>query len=97
MRAIGASNFDIQKIVLVEGLFIGILSWAGGIFLSAPITSALVYGVGVAIFKSPLKFTFGVQGIMIWLAITLVLAVLASAIPARRASRLTVRDTLAYE
>ena len=97
MRAIGASNFDIQKIVLVEGLFIGLLSWAFGILLSAPITSALVYGVGVAIFKSPLKFTFGVQGIMIWLAITLVLAVLASAIPARKASRLTVRDTLAYE
>ncbi len=97
MRAIGASNFDIQKIVLVEGLFIGLLSWAGGILLSAPITSALVYGVGIAIFKTPLQFTFGVEGIGIWLAITLVLAILASALPARRASRLTVRDTLAYE
>ncbi len=97
MRAIGASNFDIQKIVLVEGLFIGLLSWGAGVLLSAPITSALVYGVGVAIFKSPLTFTFGVEGIMIWLVITLVLAILASALPARRASRLTVRDTLAYE
>ncbi len=97
MRAIGASNFDIQKIVLVEGLFIGLLSWAGGILLSAPITSALVYGVGVAIFKSPLPFTFGVEGIMTWLGITLFLAALASALPARKASRLTVRDTLAYE
>ena len=97
MRAIGASNFDIQKIVLVEGLFIGLLSWAGGILLSAPITSALVYGVGIAIFKTPLQFTFGIDGIMIWLAITLGLAILASALPARRASRLTVRDTLAYE
>ncbi len=97
MRAIGASNFDIQKIVLVEGLFIGLLSWGAGVLLSAPITSALVYGVGVAIFKSPLTFTFGVEGIMIWLVITLVLAILASALPACRASRLTVRDTLAYE
>ncbi|MBT7190589.1 MAG: FtsX-like permease family protein [Anaerolineae bacterium] len=97
MRAIGASNFDIQKIVLVEGLFIGLLSWTGGILLSAPITSALVYGVGLAIFKTPLQFTFGVQGIVTWLAITLGLAILASALPARRASRLTVRDTLAYE
>jgi putative ABC transport system permease protein len=97
MRAIGASNFDIQKIVLVEGLFIGLLSWAGGILLSAPITSVLVYGVGVAIFKTPLQFTFGLKGILIWLSITLVLAILASALPARRASRLTVRDTLAYE
>jgi len=97
MRAIGASNLDIQMIVLVEGLFIGLLSWGASILFSVPITSALTYGVGVAIFKSPLAFTFGVQGIMIWLAITLGLAALASALPARRASRLTVRDTLAYE
>ncbi len=97
MRAIGASNFDIQKIVLVEGLFIGLLSWSVGIIFSIPITSALTYGVGVAIFKSQLPFAFGLQGIMIWLAITMVLAVLASALPARKASRLTVRDTLAYE
>ena len=97
MRAIGASNWDIQMIVLVEGLFIGLLSWGASILFSVPITSALTYGVGVAIFKSPLAFTFGMQGIMIWLAITLGLAALASALPARRASRLTVRDTLAYE
>ncbi len=84
-------------IVLVEGLFIGLLSWGASIFFSVPITSALTYGVGVAIFKSPLAFTFGIDGIMIWLAITLGLAALASALPARRASRLTVRDTLAYE
>ncbi len=97
MRAIGASNFDIQKIVLVEGLFIGLLSWAAGVLLSAPITSVLVYGVGVAIFKSPLVFTFGVDGILLWLGLTLFIATLASALPARRASKLTVRDTLAYE
>lgn len=97
MRAIGASNFDIQKIVLVEGLFIGLLSWGVSIIFSIPITSVLTYGVGTALFKSPLPFAFGVQGIMTWLALTLGLAILASALPARRASKLTVRDTLAYE
>ena len=97
MRAIGASNFDIQKIVLVEGLFIGLLSWVFGVLFSAPITSVLVYGVGVAIFKTPLAFTFGMDGIMLWLGLTLFIAALASALPARRASKLTVRDTLAYE
>ncbi|MBT3338653.1 MAG: ABC transporter permease [Anaerolineae bacterium] len=97
MRAIGASNFDIQKIVLVEGLFIGLLSWMAGIAFSIPITSALTYGVGVAIFKSPLPFTFGMDGILLWLFLTIIIATFASALPARRASRLTVRDTLAYE
>jgi len=97
MRAIGASNMDIQMIVLVEGMTIGLISWAASLVLSIPITSVLTYGVGVAIFKAPLDFTFGIEGILTWLIGTLFIAALASALPARRASRLTVRDTLAYE
>jgi len=97
MRAIGASNMDIQMIVLVEGLTIGLISWAASLVISIPITSVLTYGVGVAIFKAPLDFTFGIDGILTWLIGTLIIAALASALPARRASRLTVRDTLAYE
>jgi len=97
MRAIGASNWDIQMIVLLEGLTIGLISWAASLLFSIPITFVLTYGVGVAIFKAPLGFTFGVEGILTWLVSTLLIAALASALPARRASRLTVRDTLAYE
>jgi ABC-type lipoprotein release transport system permease subunit len=40
---------------------------------------------------------YGMTGIIAWLLFTLFLASIASALPARRASRLTVRDTLAYE
>lgn len=97
MRAIGATNVDIQVIVLVEGLTIGLISWAASLLMSIPITAVLTYGVGVAIFKAPLGFTFGINGILTWLFGTLFIAALASALPARRASRLTVRDTLAYE
>lgn len=97
MRAIGASNGDIQWIVLVEGLVIGLLSWLSSIALSIPFTSVLTTGVGVAIFKAPLPVVYGLEGIFVWLFGTLIIAVLASALPARRASRLTVRDTLAYE
>ena len=84
-------------IVLVEGVTIGMISWAVSLLISIPITSILTYGVGVAIFKAPLDFTFGIDGILTWLFGTLIIAALASALPARRASRLTVRDTLAYE
>jgi putative ABC transport system permease protein len=97
MRAVGAANMDIQMIVLVEGMAIGLISWAASLLFSIPITSILTYGVGVAIFKAPLAFTFGIDGILTWLFGTLIIAALASALPARRASRLTVRDTLAYE
>lgn len=76
---------------------IGLASWALGVVFSLPITYVLIYGVGIAIFKSPLTFVFGWSGCLAWLAVMLVIAAFASAIPAWRASRLTVRDTLAYE
>jgi len=97
MRAIGASNGDIQSIVIVEGMVVGLISWAISIVLSLPITNILCYGVGMALLTAPMPPVYGLSGILAWLIFTLVLAAIASAWPARRASRLTVRDTLAYE
>jgi putative ABC transport system permease protein len=97
MRAIGASNWNIQSIVLVEGMLIGVLSWIVSIALSIPITVALCAGVGVALFSMPLPPVYGMMGITAWLAGILIIGGLASALPAHRASSLTVRDTLAYE
>src|SRR6266498_320432 len=97
MRAIGASNGDIQGIVIVEGMVIGLISWAISILVAIPITGVLCFGVGMAILTAPMPAVYGVTGIIAWLIFTLVLATIASALPARRASRLTVRDTLAYE
>ncbi len=97
MRAIGASNGDIQAIVITEGMVIGLISWAISILLSIPITNVLCFGVGMAIMTAPMPAVYGVTGIIAWLIFTIILGTLASALPARRASRLTVRDTLAYE
>jgi putative ABC transport system permease protein len=97
MRAIGASNGNIQGIVIVEGLVVGLLSWVISILLAFPITNVLTFGVGIAILTAPMPAVYGLDGILAWLIGTLIIATVASAIPARRASNLTVRDTLAYE
>jgi putative ABC transport system permease protein len=97
MRAIGASNGNIQSIVIVEGLVVGLISWLIAIFFSIPITNILCYGVGVSMMTAPMPPAYDIQGSITWLVGTLVLATLASALPARTASRLTVKDTLAYE
>jgi len=97
MRAIGASNGDIQGIVIVEGMVIGLISWVISILLSIPITVVLTTGVGLAILTAPMPAVYGISGILAWLIGTLLIATLASALPAQRASSLTVRDTLAYE
>jgi putative ABC transport system permease protein len=97
MRAIGASNGDIQGIVIVEGMVIGLISWILSIVISIPITVVLTTGVGLAILTAPMPAVYGISGIIAWLIGTLLIATLASALPAHRASSLTVRDTLAYE
>ena len=97
MRAIGAADLDIQLIVIAEGLAVGLASWLAAVLFSIPITYLLTYGVGISIFQSPLPVVFNWAGSLAWLVGILLVATLSSAIPAWRASRLTVRDTLVYE
>ena len=97
MRSIGASNRAIQAIVIVEGIVIGLVSWAISILVSLPITGVLTFGVGMAILNVPMASSYDASGILVWLIFTLLLSFVSSSLPAARASRLTVRDTLAYE
>jgi ABC-type lipoprotein release transport system permease subunit len=78
-------------------MLIGFISWSISILLSIPITGVLCYGVGVAVLSAPMEPVYGLTGIFAWLIFTLVLTLISSALPARGASRLTVKDTLAYE
>jgi putative ABC transport system permease protein len=97
MRAIGAYNEVILKLVIVEGLLIGLISFGLGAALSFPISTMLANIVTQAIFKTSASATFTLLGFAIWLGVVLFLAVIASVIPARNASRLTIREVLAYE
>ena len=97
MRAVGASDGSIVKIFIVEGVFIGVLSWLIGAVLAFPIGKLLSNAVGVAFTEAPLSYTFSVNGTLLWLAVVLVLAAAASILPAWNASRLSVREILAYE
>ncbi|NJP04658.1 MAG: ABC transporter permease [Chloroflexaceae bacterium] len=97
MRAIGASDGTVLQIVVVEGIVIGLISWMLGASLAFPISKLLSDQVGLLFFRIPLSFSFSVTGMLYWLTISMVLAALASFLPAWSASRLTVRDVLAYE
>jgi putative ABC transport system permease protein len=97
MRAIGASSGSILQMVIVEGLFIGLLSWLLGALLAVPIGKGLAYVVGISFLQSPLQFVFSPDGFLLWLALVVVISTLASVLPARTASRLTIREVLAYE
>jgi putative ABC transport system permease protein len=97
MRAIGASDRSIRQIVIVEGIVIGMLSWVIGVALAWPISRVLADAVGQSFLRRSLDFEFSMLGVGLWLAVVLVVATAASLFPAWRASRLTVREVLAYE
>jgi putative ABC transport system permease protein len=97
MRAIGATGGAVRQIVVVEGVLIGGLSGLIGALIALPFGQLLSELVGVAFWQSPLNYTFSVAGVAIWLTVVMALASLASALPAWRAARLTVREVLAYE
>lgn len=97
MRAVGATGAAIRGIVIGEGALIGVLSWLVGLILALPVSQLLSNVVGMAFLRTPLSYRFSVQGALLWLGIILILAAIASLWPARNASRLSVREVLAYE
>lgn len=97
LRAIGASDGAVRQIVLAEGVVIGMLSWSVGSLLAVPMSMMLSEQVGLALLGSPLSYTFSLGGTFLWLLIVGFLSVAASLGPARSASRLTIREVLAYE
>ena len=97
LRAIGASDGAVRLIVLGEGIVIGWLSFIAGGILSIPFSHILSQQVGMALLGSPLDYTFSINGLILWFVIVTVLAAVASLGPARGASRLTIREVLAYE
>jgi putative ABC transport system permease protein len=96
MRAIGATSSMVLRCVVSEAVFTGLLSWLIAIPLCLPLTAQVGRLVGSISFGTPLPLLLSPVAVGIWLAGVLVASVAASALPARKAARLTVRETLAY-
>jgi len=97
MRAIGASDGGIQQIFLIEGLFIGLLSWLISGAAAVPFTYVLDTMVGNSLLYAPLVTTFSLGGVLTWLFIVVVTVALSCYWPARNAAQTRVRELLAYE
>lgn len=97
MRAIGASDRILMRMVMIEGLTIGCIGWLAGAMLSFPISVMLSNAITLALFGASSQLGYSITGFIIWLVVDLVLSVIASITPARSATRLTVREVLSYE
>lgn len=97
MRAIGASDGAVRQVVTVEGMVVGVVSWLIGAVLAWPLGYMLSNQVGYAMAQAPLSYIFSWGGVFLWLGVALLLTILASWLPARRAMKISVREALVYE
>jgi putative ABC transport system permease protein len=97
MRAYGAKNTAVFRIVIIEGILIGMLSWLLAIGFSLPLSEALARTIGLSFLAFPLSATYSISGIGLWALLVIIISIVASFLPALHAVRLTVTQVLAYE
>jgi len=97
LRALGATPRVVWLLVVAEGTVICLASWEAAALLSWPLSRGLGRGLVLHAFRSGMDFTFEASGLAVWLLVSLLLAVLGSFVPAWNATRVTVREALAYE
>lgn len=97
MRAIGATPRKVRRLIVAEGLIIGILSIVVGFVVSIALSYFMGRFIGHISFRTTLTLTISMSAITIWVLIVMVGSYLATILPARRANRVTTREALAYE
>ncbi|HKN85009.1 MAG TPA: FtsX-like permease family protein, partial [Pyrinomonadaceae bacterium] len=97
MRALGATPRIVWLMVVAEGIVIGVSSWVIAALLAWPISKAVGNFLVGVMFQSGLDFVFEPWGLVIWLGVSTGISALSSFLPAWRASRVTIREALAYE
>jgi putative ABC transport system permease protein len=96
LRAVGARSRSILGIFVMEGMLQGLLSWFVAVPLSFLVSPALANALGNAMFGATLNYQYNWTAVVVWFVTVLIISILASLLPARGATRISVRDSLAY-
>jgi len=93
MSAIGATASTVRRLVVLEGVFIAGVSCAIAAIPAVLLTAVMIGNLSLPV---SLPFQISAPGVAIWVVVVILGAALATLAPAFRASRLTVREALAY-
>ncbi len=96
LRAIGATQAQVRRMVLAEALLLGAVGAALGIVAGLAMGYSLTALIG-AVMSSTFTYSFPWEGVLAALVLALLLAALASVLPARQAARLQIVRALQYE
>jgi putative ABC transport system permease protein len=96
LRAVGARSRTILGIFMMEGVLQGLLSWVVALPISLLTTPLLAKALGVAMFGATLDYSYNWAAVGLWFVFIMVISAVASIMPANSATRISVRDSLAY-
>lgn len=96
MRSIGAGSGPIRGMLIMEGLLQGLFSFLVATPLAYLLARPLANALGQTMLAIDLDYAFNFQAVVIWLLAVVVIAVIASILPSRSATRVSVRESLAY-
>ena len=96
LRAVGARSPTIMGMFLMEGLLQGVFSWIVSVPVSLLVSQQLAQTLGQVMFSTNLFYQYNQSAVLVWLIAVVIISTLASIIPARNATRISVRASLAY-
>jgi putative ABC transport system permease protein len=96
MRAVGAPARTILALFIMEGGLQGFLSWLVAVPIALLVARPLARQLGQTMIEVDLDYAFNWTAVLIWLISVMVIAFLSSILPARRATRISVRESLAF-
>jgi len=96
LRAVGARSRTILGIFVMEGVLQGLISWLAAVPVSILISPTVARVMGQIMFGATLDYQYNWTAVLTWFGIIIVISILASILPARGATRISVRESLAY-
>ncbi len=95
LRSLGATGARVAAVFWIEGLALAGIAWALAVVLGLPAAYGFISLIGPVLI--PIGFAFNPLNLLPMLIFTLVIATVASVIPALSAARLRVAEALRYE
>jgi putative ABC transport system permease protein len=96
LRAVGARSGTIMGMFVMEGILQGVFSWIISVPISFVLGQYVARTMGQAMFNASLDYAYNTAAVLQWLVVILIISILASILPARNATRISVQTSLAY-
>jgi len=97
MRSLGITDRSLNITIVIESILLGLVAWFFAILLCIPLTLIANSMLGNLFFTTPLDFKMSIEGISLWLVLSLFFSGIASILPCHKLGSMHTREILIYE